>query len=305
MRPLSELNGMTLLVQRIASWALTLAAFGGAAYGITHLPGAGGLVEELTCTLKHPIRGAQAQNVFSVRLFEHPTTNVHLAKTIRTLLHDDDPRIVRGTLVALADHCRYQQMQGLIGTLAREEVDRWWHEAPVADRVAYLPASAQIWWQVSSPYGPTGSYTPHPVTAPDQRWFVAANLTSDPTARELIDRALFGEHANPPLRRALLLLYDAAAVPQPPTAAELRASTIPPGVLDPDLLITMLDDEIPEVRMGAGRLLALTGDPRGIPAFCEWIDQNPRRAHIAEQLLTDLYGPDWRSHCESGSPTRR
>jgi hypothetical protein len=68
-------------------------------------------------------------------------------------------------------------------------------------------------------------------------------------------------------------------------------------------LLDMLADPIAEVRWGAGRILAVAGDARGVPAFCDWLQHHPRMTANADKLMAALLGRDWRDLCESGSPT--
>lgn len=73
--------------------------------------------------------------------------------------------------------------------------------------------------------------------------------------------------------------------------------------LSVDDLATMLSDPISEVRWGAGRILAVAGDERGLPALREWLKHNPRFTPLADKLMIDLYGPDLRSRSARGSAT--
>jgi hypothetical protein len=146
-----------------------------------------------------------------------------------------------------------------------------------------------------------------------ERWLLAASLTRDEQTRQLAFFLLFSPEPPAPLRVAQRLHVLDGLVsqkhPDPLTpdaplvrlsAEQLRAELRVP----PERLAELLADPLPAVRQAAGRILALAGDARGLPALDEWRRTRSGLPPEARALLADLYGEDWEDALESRSATR-
>lgn len=59
-------------------------------------------------------------------------------------------------------------------------------------------------------------------------------------------------------------------------------------------LAEMLNDPVDRIRWGAGRILAVCRDERGLPAVAEWLDRDANAPASAVELMSELFGADWR-----------
>ncbi len=73
--------------------------------------------------------------------------------------------------------------------------------------------------------------------------------------------------------------------------------------VDAERVVALLDDPCEDVRDAAARMLALAGDPRGLPGYCEFLNAWGNDPH-ADSVLESIYGADWRSLSESCRATR-
>jgi hypothetical protein len=293
---------MSLTARRTLSWILTLAVFAAVALVVRQLPGFGGQLAEIRWLLAQDNPEALNHASWLLALSASPTRNT-LLPLVTELLDNDDPRVVDGTLTVLDDH-------GFINdsarTKLRDVLADWFRRAPVHQKVDHLRTTHQLLLPLAERL--LQSDESLPLNPDDKRWAVAGTRLRAETARLRADCLVFPtSNDNARLLRQRLRTLDAL----PPllaidhgdeSAARLQPlwDTVSPTLDD---LVTMLDDEIPEVRQAAGRILVVAGDPRGFPAFCEWLKPDPRLPPAAEEILTELHGPDWRSRCESSRPT--
>lgn len=313
---------MSLTVRRTSSWVLTLAVLIAIVVGVRRLPGSGGLIEELRWLLGG---GWASTNVNRATLLLYYTEQTDIAASVemlRQLLDDPDDRVVTGAYLILTD-----RLPPTIDKCARDSspfVDllvEWREKADARRMIAHADLALSgfhvagvravgndAWRRVE--WDATFAESPIPVRQPDKRCMVAVTL---PDARTTFTDGVFRQRwvqkarldsiysrwefvSNPHARPDYRKLREARGEPiralgDAELAEQLR--------LTPEELREMLSDPIDEVRWGAGRMLAIAGDARGIPAVCEWLAANPRWAGLMDELMRDLYGPGWRAFGES------
>ena len=239
------------------------------------------------------------------------------AELYRFMLFDEDKRLAGAGLRLLASDIT---MPGASLADLRALFREWFAQASVSEKIAHVPEVVHC---VLCAFGerPNNARLPVlrapgyedwdlPLTDEDERWMVAGmsldtqydlecgvlNAAVCRSSAETImcrlrfmDGTLAGESRQ--------LFVDAVHAPLTPDELrdELRLSV--------ERIVGMLDDPIAEVRWGAGRILAVAGDRRGLPAFTEWLRQHPARRRAADQLMTELFGPEWRQLGESGGAT--
>ncbi len=310
---------MSLAVRRSISWLVVLTVLVAAAIAIRRLPGAGGVAAELRWLLVRDNVPPWSFNRASLLIREaeerHPGTRTEL---FRELLADEDRRLVRGALIILADHLR---PSGAIQQDLRAVFTHWFARTPLRDKIDHLPYSlicgARAASRATEGHPPLAAITPlvdswiPALSEDDRRWLVAATLERNPDARELTQMLLFraGPGANSVVHRLRYLdgltplkhpdPLDPNQQLQPINPDELRAQYR----LDADRLPAMLSDPLARVRWAAGRILAVRGDERGLPAFDEWLQASRRSTAAGEAIMIDLFGPGWRNRLESGGST--
>lgn len=312
---------MSLTLRRGLSWALTLASLASLTVGITHLPGAGGAPGEIRWLLGRdgvPSRDVN-RAVFLVRAAEENASKTP-SQLLRSLLSDKDPRIVSGALAVILDWQRLGETRTLTEALDNP-FGEWFRRATTAEKVAQLPRSLGCFLAVNDmfqyvqgsdpiPWNPTDSRWRLPATDDNLRWLVAATLLRGELDRVDADVTAFSCYSPPSCDIITRLrLLDGLPARKDPVDSQpvVRYAPILPAAFREQLwmsvndLVAMLSDPIDQVRWGAGRILAVAGDERGLPAFCDWLQHNPRFTSNANKLMTDLFGPDWRTHCASGS----
>ena len=311
---------MSLVLRRGISWVLTLGLLSSLAIGITHLPGSGGTLDEIRWLLRRdgvPSRDLNRASLL-IRMLGREAAHTP-GQVFQVLFSDKDPRIVHGAMRAFID----QRQFDLGGPCPKDmctAYSNWFRRASVAEKTATLPQSFYICFVLVNdiysrtvdpvlPWDPMSSNWPLPATGDDLRWIVAATLQRGERERHAVDLVVFRRDGLSPydvvqrLRRldgmSPPINYSPPAVYSAVELKELRKQLW----LSVDDLATMLSDPISEVRWGAGRILAVAGDERGLPALREWLKHNPRFTPLADKLMIDLYGPDWRSRSARGSAT--
>ena len=282
------------------------------------LPGAGGVSAELRWLLARDYVPPQHWNrALGLLRFAEQREPGRKAELYRSLLFDEDERVVYAGVRLLATDFETPGMS-LAGLQA--VFQEWFGQASVSEKVTHLPDVLHCILQAfGGRPGGADSYVLYipgfedwdlPLTEEDQRWMVAGmsldilnepdgetlwRVVLRPPAEEIIYRLCFLDGVLGGQSRQRF----ADGVHTPLTLDELRDEL----QLSVDRVVGMLDDPIDEVRWGAGRILAVAGDPRGLPAFTEWLRQHPARRKAADQLMTPLFGPDWRQLGESGGAT--
>jgi len=312
---------MSPVARRTISWLVVLAVLVAVTLVVRRLPGAGGVADELRWLLACDNPPSRSFNRVSLLIREAEQRQLGArAALFRELLTDDDRRVVRGALVVLADHLR---PSGTLHEDLRSVFADWFAAAPVRDKIDYLPysliCSARAAGRATEGDPPLAAITPlvgswvPALGEDDQRWIIAATLERNPDARELTQMLLFrgGPGADSVVHRLQYLdgvtslkypdPLDADHKLEPITMDALRAQYR----LDADRLPAMLSDPLARVRWAAGRILAVCGDERGLPAFDEWLQANRRSRVAGEAIMIDLFGPEWRKRIESGGSTRQ
>lgn len=291
---------MSLATRRTLSWIGTLAALAAGSIGVARLPGSAGLSSELRWLNGWPSRANsnRANALFELTERRAPGSQ---ARILDTLLGDSDSDVQRVGLrlsaIALLNALRTPP------TMSREQALgpflRWLARVPPEKRLQYDPYPLLIAELPRAQREATGL-----LTAPDLRWMVTRTGERALDWRERADALVFRRApAEPGIRQRLLMLDALQPIPgdlAPLTPEDVAAELVPTS----ERLLALLDDADTRVSWSAGRILAVSGDPRGVPAVCRWLQWNPQMVTCADKLMTALFGPDWRDLCESGSPAR-
>lgn len=303
--------GMTRSGRRIVSWVSTLAAGALMLVGAMRLPGARGAEGELRWRLA---RLASASPRFErdmgllVAAFADTRLASCAAEARRWLV--EAPAELRPRLL----HLLWVPVRTAASDAPlREVVLDWVMSLPPAERAALLPGIGELWLAAATGSADRGALLFREVQVDVAR--LAARLHPDDTAWLALLMSSLAQQApleqlgvlrNDAERDELLFRSLAAA------GAPLRDSTGRRGRcrlwyivdLDAERLAALLDDPSADVRYAAGRTLALAGDARGLARYCEFLDAGPRPDPLADAVLGGIYGPDWRSLCESCRATR-
>ncbi len=278
------------------------------------LPGRGGGLSDLRWRITHARNVADACEEMFDWLMASEISDSEQARILNCFVQDDDPRLVAAGLEMLAD--------GFGGcALVADSVPRlaiftdWFNSASMEEKMQHRTAAVRCYTWVTQ-HGPVRDPNnaappvadwPIPPDYDCWRWLVSATLERRWTTRVRVDQLVYRERPNwPAVRTRLDVLNelswtDAARMPAPhPLSPTEIDQAVRPGRAR---LVRMLSDELADVRMAAGRILALAGDPVGVPALVEWMEREPRSAPLADEFMTRILGPDWRMACESGSAT--
>ncbi len=317
--------------RRAISWIGTLAVLAAGGVGLAHLPGSGGTVDELRWLLAHsPRRPATLNQAFRVIYETNQRSSGAAAELLRMLLRDERLDVVDGALMVLARSWGYD--------VASDDADRgvfreWFNRASLDEKLAHIgaalgccylplteaqhtPSPEELVERVNGLLAPAATAWLAPdcndvelsLTPEMQRWLVAGTIRQVPWQRPVAEMLTFRGWSTPSDMAQRLDFLDGVVGSgqteqtwKPPVLAEAAAQQL---WIDFDLLLLMLNDPHDQVRWGAGRILAVAGDARGLPAFCDWLQHNVRMSANADKLMTPLFGPDWRDLCASGSATR-
>lgn len=324
---------MSLTLRRSLSWVLTLASLASLGIGTTYLPGAGGVLAEFGWLLARDNSSpAQLNRAFSLLHFAEEDSPGARARLVSALVRNSDLRVVRGCLRCIAPQI---PTPGALSEDVSRALREWFRETNTTQKTALLPEAFSCWLASTGgtqtvTCGNAAFFTVPPQDAvpaldPDnRRWIVAATAVVHGWERWLVEQVVFPDESADPFavspfpvpcplyELAQRLRYidglstnaviakqaDIGELPRIATGPLCQLLGIPTGEL-----LSMLFDPIDQVRWGAGRILAVAGDARGLSAFCDWLQHNPRFTANANKLMTDLFGPDWRTHCASGSAT--
>ncbi len=282
---------MSRTVARSISWLVTVLVVVGVWFGVMSLPGSGGLVDEIRWLVRNGTPSDLNRASWLIRRADDRRAG-SAVDVLTELLHDPDPQIVRAALMFIGDWYPVDDPQVVTVYLD------WLRQASTEERIRQLP-NCMIGGRR---FTDTLQSEAIRCLRDDRRWLVAASLQRQEDVRALVEDTLFGEMAEGTRLARRLRVIDAL-----PTnlAADVIAASVKAQPCDaPAGLESFLDDTIPEARWAAGRILAAAGDPRGLPALCEWLNTTRNRLPPqAVRMLDDLHGPDWRSNCASGSAT--
>lgn len=298
---------MTHVRRRIVSWVAAAAIVTASIAAWPLVPGANGPVGELQWILTHANFNQRGhRSAASVLLTLEHADPQRAARVLEALLLGDNPRVARHALTLLADRLEADRMARHVTRAIWQPVFVAWLEqaAPsfkFEQRAAALRAVFSLY-----PDDVTDAWTALPLTQRDARWIVAGMLDRSLhvglTAIDLVFRETESQN---PLRERFLYagqvrtrLPADATVEQLPTAALMRDWSRYVSLAQ-GTLVDLLDDEAPRVRWAAGRILAVAGDARGLPAFGEWLRREHRRRNRpADLLMTALHGAEWRTLAE-------
>ncbi len=312
---------MSRTTHRVLAWLGVAALAAGLVRGARFLPGAGGPAAEL--------RRLLAQPEPRPRLFHRAALILRAARDrrpqgraelFRDLLRDPDPQVVHHALLLLGDVLRTGEPDDAeVGAAFTD----WFTAASLPARIEHLPHALVCAALAANPLprpaaaprvaaAPLPENWPYGNTPDERRWLVAASLLRDGEARELAGMLLFQTADDAVCVRDRLELLDARATFRypDPAAPDARVAAVAPASLraqlrvDVDELADMLDDPLPQVRWAAGRILTVAGDPRGLPAFQEWLRAARPIPPAAAAMLNDLFGPEWSIPDARGLATR-
>jgi hypothetical protein len=290
----------------------------GAWVGWRRMPGVNGPQEELYWLLDHDKVAPQdlnlAGNIIRFAEERQPGQRVVL---LRSLLSSKNEHLVQGALALLADQV---EPPGRGGGELRRVFAEWFSHATVEEKVLHLRPLLRCCVLATTSKPDLQNLNSYPVLPPrewdvpmtkeDWRWLIAGTLMLNGIGSSVLDLAVFPVRipVDDVLDRLRFLdgitswsVHDAVASGRlGPISEHNLARQLPIPLAD---LTTMLSDPIREVRWGAGRIFAVAGDRRGLPALREWLKEHPARAKACDELMTPLFGPNWRSDVESGSAT--
>jgi hypothetical protein len=327
---------MSLPARRVNSWIGTFAIVAALGAAYTRLPGAGGLTSEVRWLLGHrppgPIRSSSNPALKLLMIREAGAAGT-ASRIFATLLYDRDPRVVEGVLW-LASDLAVRPRRGF------PDVDpwvpdfvRWFNETDARKKeslrdalltcllrvvlVASFDAGVQGRGHRAPTTGPTAAVRDLRITDDDLRWMLRATIAGSPATRvdawAVLLRAESDLTVEIVLRR-LYLLEDSRRNPSGgaaplPSEKDCHRQTAPTWahitLANADALAALTRDADEQVRWAAGRMLAVCGDERGLPAVDEHVRNNPGRAGPVVGLLDDFLGPDWRKPFESGGAARQ
>ncbi len=321
---------MSLRARRLVSWLGTLGVAGALASGVAHLPGTGGLTGEVRWLLGHRPQGPvrTSNPVLKLLMIREAAAHGIACPILATLLYDDDPHVVAGVLwlahdLAMRPRRAFPDVNPWVPDFVR-----WFNSANVRTKEslqeALLPCLSRILLMAEFDAGSTSREALAALTGPiaavrnlnvtddDLRWLIRASIAASRPAREpafeLVLRAESIRTRDIVPNRAGFLdnsrfaPWHGAAGPAWSAECERNQAGAWSRIelACGDRLAALTRDADEQVRWAAGRLLAVCRDERGLPAMDEYFRSNPGRAGPAIELLSDLFGPDWRKPFESG-----
>jgi hypothetical protein len=303
---------MSRSTRRAVSWIGTLAVLFACGVGLAHLPGSGGVADELRWLLaKDRVPSQQFNRAAGLIILAEKQKLGARAAVYKTLLWERDPRVVGGAITLLANDLGARRPPDSLLALFTE----WFLASTPEARLRYQPdllaccEHLLLFRGLDRESGTPSASRPWPLPAAvgDYRWLVAGTLCRDDAGRSFADRVVFRERPELDCLRQRLHFLDADAPFLESRRFEALAAEALTAELRPTVeqIASMVTDADARVRWGAGRILAVAGDARGLPAFCDWLQHNARMSANADKLMTPLFGPDWRDLCASGSATRQ
>ncbi|MGD8451128.1 MAG: hypothetical protein PVJ57_04865 [Phycisphaerae bacterium] len=263
-----------------------------ASVGWTRLPGVDGVRGELWWQLHRdklgPSDWTQIGRLVHLTEFEVPGSR---APILKDLLSSGDFVVVDRTLQILSD---LLVLRGADSPNLLALVDGWLQSASADDKLAHRRVLCECGMRRAALNG-----WKHDAQVPaveDLRWILVA--TMDPySMHTMLARDLLPLEADAVRTLSPRQLFLDGVMPAPAGLGIIMPGlppAVPLGEPLTESLIALLADPVPEVRWAAGRLLAVAGDARGVPAVIEWLQHEPGRTAVAEKLFSYLYGPEWR-----------
>jgi hypothetical protein len=287
---------MPTIRQRVLSISATLAALLGAGAIAVELPGGVTVAEEVRWRLaRDPMPPGQAHAVTRLILLSFASDRDRAA-VFQQLLLDADPTVTRHALVLLGD--RLATAARVHGTPDRHEIAAfraWWNQAALAERIAAGSPAIRCAQVVLDGAGPA-----FPATDDDWRWLIASTRVSDEQPRQWIDGLLFASFDPAGPVDGTLRYIDGLFHPPDPDAFLARLAPADPAAalatvrVPLPLLRDALTSDLLAVRWCAVRILAVAGDPAGLPALTRpvpWLD--PRGVVRLDRVLARIFGEDW------------
>lgn len=281
---------MSPTVRRIISFVVVAATIVTTGLIYVRLPGADGTLSELHWLLSRPPPERQLRRAGALLVIAEEQDSGAVARHLKGLLKSDNSLVVGAALTIML----WRWMGGIESREVASELftdwfdsasdeQRWTHVWPIVrisgmllDRVNTLSAERQV----------------HSRKPDYLRWHLASAVHPDSRIRRSL--GLPYEDILGPAFQARLDRLDGRV---PANEQVERPSSWPP-IAVADWVIRAVDDPFPQVRWAAGRVLAACRDERGLPAAYDWLQNDPNAPASANEVLDELFGPDWRKPFE-------
>ena len=270
----------SIILKRTLSWVAVSSLCALIVISVRRLPGGGGLASELRWLLARDsaarVEFNRASTMLHIAEVQRPTS---AAAILDGLLWDLDERVVNAALILLVD--MLEQDLDPQDDLRRLFM-RWYATAKVDTKLTHLDAMLNAISKIGPELGELR------LTDADLRWIVAGTLRRNAVIRLAADELAESRLPVFYMVRSRLQALDGLSM----------ASSFRPPFRRIDELSALLDDPVAQVRWAAGRILASSGDQRGLPALSEWLRDDPKAPRSAGKTLEQWFGPDWRKPFE-------
>lgn len=289
---------------RWLSWAVTAGVIAAGYFALHRLPGAGGRVDELRWQLGSPRFVGSAVND-AVRLLWDADARAAggAGRILAALVVDPDPLVASRALGLLASELNRQGAMSLRTDPAlREAFAQWLRHASVAEKVGHAELALTCSMHLVRSTNPLdlGELS---LSEDDDAWLLAGLVGDSIVGRAWAATLVF---QIPPggqdvplaerLERTCLGGRRVEGEPERPIRAIPRDALRAQLRLPLERIEALLDSPLPSVRFATGAILAFSGDARGLPATREWLAAHKLAGTAyVEELLSDLFGPEWRT----------
>ena len=274
---------MSPTVRRIISFVVVAAAIVTTGLIYVRLPGADGTLSELHWLLSRPPPERQFRRAGALLVIAEEQDSGAVARHLKGLLKSDNSLVVGGALTIM----RWRWMGGIESREVASELFNDWFDSA---------SDEQRWTHVWPIVGISGMLlarvdTLSPERKPHYlRWHLASVVYPDSRIR----RALLRRHPYKDiLDPAIQAHFDRLDGWFRGNGQKERPS-LWPRVAVADWVVRAVDDPFPQVRWAAGLVLAACRDERGLPAVYDWLQNDPNAPASANQVIDELFGPDWR-----------
>lgn len=283
---------MSLTLRRTVSFATVVATVVATALIYTRLPGADGTLSELHWILSRPPPERQLRRAGGLLVIAEEQDSGAEARYLKGLLKSDNSLVVDSALeIMLLRWMRgiesWENVNELFNDwfVSASDEQRWAHVQPIVGlsgmllaRVDTLSLESQVRVLQREP-----EYL---------RWHLASMVHPDKRFRRSLEPPLL-ESPDPAIQARLDRLDGWF-----PIYEQEEQPSWWPRIDAADWVVWAVDDPFPQVRWAAGLVLALCRDERGLHAAYDWLQNDPNAPASANQVLDQLFGPDWRKPFE-------
>lgn len=287
---------MSLTLRRTVSFATVVATVVATALIYTRLPGADGTLSELHWILSHRPPERQLRRAGALLLLADDAEPGTENRYLKALLDSADRLIVDGALTILSQ--RLWLVQSRPSSSAKRSLfDDWFESASDETKWAQIGPMLLIAFPVlmtdctvtlDAPRDPMAD------TYKYARWWVAATTHPDKRVNRSLGTSFIADIYEPGGIRERLAYMNGRSVPAEPYQT---VSSWP----EMDVRIEVVSaahDQFPQVRWAAARIMAVCKDDRALDSVYEWLQSDPNAPASANQVLDELFGPDWRKPFE-------